>query len=105
MSLFLHFLSLLGLLAAIAAGTLDSIQAVASSSPMLASLGDLWISISPGTLVAAEDLVETYIHPEAWQQGVSFVLAQPACAVFLMLALVFWIAGYRRPKPLGRLSA
>jgi len=105
MSLFFHFFSLLALVAAIGAGTVDAIQSVAASSTTLASLGDLWIAISPGTLVAAEDAVEFYIHPEAWQQGAAFVLAQPGCAVFLVLALILWIAGYRRPKPFGRFTA
>lgn len=105
MSLFFHFFSLLALVAAIAAGTVDAIQSVAASSTMLASLGDLWIAVSPATLVAAEDAVETYIHPEAWQKGGGFMLAQPACAVFLVLALILWIAGYRRPKPFGRFAA
>jgi hypothetical protein len=105
MSLIFHFLSLLALAAAIGSGTLDSIQSVASSSVSLASVGDLWIAVSPATLVAAEDIVERYIHPEAWQQGAAFVLVQPACAVFLVLALILWIAGYRRPKPLGRFAA
>lgn len=104
MSLIFHFFSLLALVAAIAAGTVDAIQSVASSSTMLASLGDLWIAISPATLVAAEDLVELHIHPEAWQQGAAFLLTQPACAVFLVLALILWIAGYRRPKPFGRFT-
>ncbi|MGF9565280.1 hypothetical protein [Neorhizobium sp. JUb45] len=105
MSLVFHFLSLIALAAAIGSGTLDSIQSVATSSVALASLGDLWIAVSPGTLVAAEDAVERYIHPEAWQQGASFLLAQPACAVFLVLALILWIIGYRRPKPFGRFAA
>ncbi|MEB2844974.1 hypothetical protein GAO09_02200 [Rhizobiales bacterium RZME27] len=105
MSLIFHFLSLLTLVAAIGAGTLDSIQSVASSSVSLASMGDLWIALSPGTLVAAEDMVERYIHADAWQQGAAFLLTQPACAVFLVMALVLWIAGYRRPKPFGRFSA
>ncbi|MGE7370199.1 hypothetical protein ACQKKX_14195 [Neorhizobium sp. NPDC001467] len=98
MSLFFHFFALLALVAAIAAGTVDAIQSVASSSVMLASLGDLWIGISPGTLVAAEDATQRYIHPQVWLQGAAFVLAQPACAVFLVLSLTLWIAGYRRPR-------
>lgn len=105
MSLIFHFLSLVALAVAIGSGTLDSIQSVASSSVSLASVGDLWIAISPGTLVAAEDMVERYIHPDAWQVGGAYVLAQPACAVFLGVALILWIAGYRRPKPYGRFAA
>lgn len=100
-----HFLSGLALLAAIVAGTLDSIQSVSASSVVLTSLGNAWLNLDPESLTLAEISAETYIDADIWRPFVAPVLAQPAFAVFLVLALLFWMAGYRKPRFAGRFSA
>lgn len=102
---FVHFLSLLALVAAVAAGTLDSIRSVSASSVVVTSLGNAWLNLSPESLVVAEMQANTYISPDIWRSFVAPVLAQPAFAVFLALALIFWMIGYRRPRFAGRFSA
>jgi len=101
----LHGLSLLALAAAILAGTVDSIQSVSASRPMLTSLGNAWLSIDPESLTLAELGADHYISADIWRPYIAPVLAQPAFAVFLLLALIFWIAGYRREPFAGRFSA
>ncbi|MFB9951660.1 hypothetical protein ACFFP0_22665 [Rhizobium puerariae] len=100
-----RMLSALALIAAIVAGTLDSIQSVSASSVVLTSLGNAWLNLDPESLALAEISAETYISPDIWRPFVAPVLAQPAFAAFLALALLFWMAGYRRPHFAGRFSA
>ncbi len=100
-----RFLSALALLAAIFAGTLDSIQSVSASSIVLTSLGNAWLNLDPESLAFAEISAGAYISDDLWRPFVTPVLAQPACALFLGLALLFWIAGYRRRSFAGPFSA
>ena len=102
---FFRLLSLLALVAAILTGTLDSIQSVASSSVVVTSLGNHWQNLDVVSLAMAEAAVAHYIHADAWRWAIAPVLSQPAFAVFLMLALLFWMIGYRRPRFAGRFSA
>ncbi|CAD7029430.1 membrane protein [Pseudorhizobium endolithicum] len=102
---FFRLSSLLALIAAIMAGTLDSIQSVSSSTVAITSLGNHWQSLDVVSLAMAEAAVAHYIHPDAWRWVMVPVLAQPAFAVFLALALLFWMIGYRRPRFAGRFSA
>ncbi|TWF52916.1 hypothetical protein FHW37_104185 [Neorhizobium alkalisoli] len=94
----LHFISLLALVAAIVAGTLDAIQSVSSSDVVMTSLGNAWLNFDPEGLTLAEMSADTYIGTDIWRPYVAPMLAQPAFAIFLVLALVFWIAGYSRPR-------
>jgi hypothetical protein len=100
-----RLLSLVALIAAIMAGTLDSIQSVSSSTVAITSLGNHWQSLDVASLAMAEAAVGHYIHPDMWRWVMVPILAQPAFAVFLALALLFWMIGYRRPKFAGRFSA
>lgn len=101
----LHFLSLVALAAAILVGTIDSIQSVSSSGIVLTSLGNAWLNLDPESLTLAEFAASDYISADLWRPFVAPLLAQPAFAVFLVLSLVFWIAGYRRQSFAGRFSA
>jgi hypothetical protein len=104
MAFLLRFLSLLSLMSAIAAGTVDSIVSVSSSSVAFTSFGEDWAAISPASLDLVKAWVEHYIHPEAWRSGAAVILAQPAFAVLLGFSLLFWMMGYRRPRPHGVLA-
>jgi hypothetical protein len=102
---FLHALSFLALAAAIIAGTVDSIQSVSASTPVLTSLGNAWLSLDPESLTLAEFNADAYISADIWRPYIAPLLAQPAFVVFLVLALSFWIVGYRRERFAGRFSA
>jgi hypothetical protein len=100
-----RFISAVALLAAIVAGVLDSIQSVSASSVVLTSLGNMWLNLDPESLTLAEIYAETYVSEGVWRPMIGPVLAQPAFAIFLGLALLFWMAGYRKPRFAGRFSA
>jgi hypothetical protein len=101
----LHVLSFVALVAAILVGTLDSIQSVSSSGVVLTSLGNAWLNLDPESLTLAELSANDYISADIWRPFVAPVLAQPACGVFLVLALIFWMIGYRKQSFTGRFSA
>jgi hypothetical protein len=100
-----HFLSLVALVAAIMAGTLDAIESVSSSAVVMTSLGNHWQNLDVVSLTLAEEAFASYISADAWRWAVAPVLAQPAFGVFLVIALLFWMIGYRRPRFAGRFSA
>ena len=100
-----HALSALALLAAVFAGTLDAIQSVSASAVKLASLGNAWLNIDPESLTLAEIWADTYLGPDIWRPFIAPALAQPACAVFLATSLIFWMAGYQRPRAMRGLPA
>ncbi|MCO5732801.1 hypothetical protein [Rhizobium sp. SSA_523] len=94
-----RFLSLLALSAAIVAGALDAILSVSSTTVVLTSFAEDWRAINPAGLPLVQAFVEHYIHPQAWRRGVEVVIDLPASAVLLGFSLIFWMIGYRRPKP------
>lgn len=100
-----HVLSGLALVVAVIAGTLDSIQSVSASQVVLTSLGNAWLNLDPASLTLAEIYAATYLSPDIWRPYVAPVLAQPAFAVFLGISLVFWLAGYEKPRFAGRFTA
>ena len=101
----IRFLSLISLVVAVVAATVDSIQSVSASRLVLTSFGDAWLDVSPTTLIFAESLVERNVHPLAWEHGLGWLLARPAFGVFLTLSLLLWMLAYRRQPAAGRLAA
>lgn len=98
-------LSLIFLVFAVLAGMVDAIQSVAAGRLVLTPLIEAWTLNSPDTLALAEGLAAEYLPPLVWDNGILWALEQPACAVFLAISLLFYLAGYRRAKPAGRFAA
>lgn len=97
--------SMIFLVFAVIAGLVDAIQSVAAGQPILTQLMEAWSSNSPETLELVGGLFQTYLPAWAWDPGALWVLAQPAFAVFLVVSLVFYLAGHRRARPAGRFAA
>lgn len=102
MAFLFRFFSLVALMAAIAAGTIDAILSVSTSAVVLTSFAEDWAAISPETLPLVKAWVEHYIHAEAWRGGMEPIINLPAFVVLLGFSLIFWMIGYRRPR---RMSA
>ncbi|MDW9613284.1 hypothetical protein GOC09_20510 [Sinorhizobium meliloti] len=105
MRLLLRFASFLALMAAVFAGTIDSIQSVAASEPVITSLADGIAAIGSDQLNWVQSLQRTGAGPAMWLRALHWVLAQPAFAVFLAPALLLWMAGYRKKPAAGRFAA
>lgn len=100
-----RFVSFLLLAGAVAIGIFDSIRSVSTSSVDLMTFGQGLAQLFPSSLAMAESVTAHYIHPEAWRWIEDGLSAIPAFAVLLGLSLLFWMAGYRKPRPLGRFAA
>jgi hypothetical protein len=97
--------SLIALVVAVIAGTIDSIQSVAASVVMVTPMGDAWNDVSPSTLTMLRSAISYYLHPRVYDDVLQWVLVQPAFAVFLVIALLLWVIAYKRPPVAGRFTA
>lgn len=84
---------------------LDGARSIGASHPVIRSLLSIWSNNSPEAVADAKTLTEHYIGMGMWEKILVPVLTQPGWFVFGMLALLFYIAGYRRKRPLGRFTA
>lgn len=100
-----RLISFLFLAAAVGFGSLDSVRSVATSSVDMMSAQDVWSKFFPASQAMAEGIVAHYIHPEAWRWFESGLSTVPAFAILLAVSLLFWMAGYRKPKVVGRFAA
>jgi hypothetical protein len=104
MRFLLRFASLVALVVAVIAGTIDSIQSVAASAVVLTPMGDAWKDVSPSSLTTVQSLISYYIHPRLYNLAVQWLLFQPAFAVFLVISLLLWMIAYKKPPVAGRFS-
>ncbi|MBP1887240.1 hypothetical protein [Sinorhizobium mexicanum] len=105
MRLLLRLASFLALAMAVLAGTVDSIQSVAASEPAMTSLADAISALGPEALNWVHGLQRTDAGPAIWLTALQWLLARPAFAVLLALALVLWMAGYKKRPAAGRFAA
>ncbi|MDR6755281.1 hypothetical protein J2Y48_000554 [Mycoplana sp. BE70] len=100
-----RLLSLITLAMAIMAATLDAIQSVAASEPVLTPLAVAWTAASPQSIAFVADTIMNRLSPLLWDPVALWVLSQPAAAVLLALSLLFWMVGYKRQPFAGRFTA
>jgi hypothetical protein len=105
MRFLLRLASLVSLVVATIAGTIDSIQSVAASTVVITPIGDAWQDVSPATLDKLQSALSFYIHPRLSTEGMGWILSQPTFAVFLVISLLLWMLAYRKPQPAGRFNA
>ncbi len=101
----LRGISLLALVVAVMAGTIDAIQSVSASEPVLTPLAVAWSTASPDTIALVADGIMRNFHPYAWDPTAMWVLSQPAFAVLLAVSLFFWVIAYKRKPVAGRFTA
>ncbi|MFT3999904.1 MAG: hypothetical protein QM684_06685 [Rhizobium sp.] len=104
MRFLLRFASLVALVVAVIAGTIDSIQSVAASAVVLTPMGDAWNDVSPSSLARLRSAIAYYVHPQFYDTVMQWLLFQPAFAVFLVISLLLWMAAYKRQPVAGRFS-
>lgn len=105
MRFLLRLTSLVALAVAVIAGTVDSIQSVAASSVVITPMGDAWQDMNASSFEALQSTIAYYIHPRFYTMAFQWLMMQPAFAVFLVLSLLLWMAGYKKPQPAGRFAA
>lgn len=95
MAILFRLASVLALFVAILAGTVDAVRSVSETAVVMTPLGIAVASISPSGLELIEALERPDGNVAMLQPVVRWFLQQPAFAVFLIAALLFWMAGYR----------
>lgn len=100
-----RLLSLVALVMAVAAGTMDSIESVSSSEVVLTSVSTAWVELDEARYQLVENAARTHLPPWIWEAVRMWVLPQPAFAALLLLSLLLWMIGYKRPNPAGRFAA
>ncbi|OYR20058.1 hypothetical protein [Brucella thiophenivorans] len=84
---------------------LDGARSVGASEFVTKPLLDIWARGAPESLGDVETFATHYIGTTAWDRAFVPMLEQPGWLVFGVLALLFYLAGYRRKKPYGSFSA
>jgi len=84
---------------------LDGARSVGASEPVAKPLLSMWAGNAPETLADAKALVTQHLGAGVWNAVCIPALHQPGWLFFGVLALVFYLLGYRRERPLGRFSA
>jgi len=105
MRFLLRLASLVALAVAVIAGTVDSIQSVAASGVVITPMGDAWQDMSASSFEALQSTIAYYIHPRFYTLAFQWLMMQPAFAVFLVLSLLLWMAGYKKPPVAGPFAA
>ncbi len=105
MRFLLRLFSVFFLAAAVVAGTADTIQSFAADAPVMTPGLTVVEFVAPKAFEKAEAYVGGLPDGSQLQDMVLRLFGQPAFALFLGLALIFWILGYKRKKPAGRFTA
>lgn len=105
MRLVLRFASFIALMAGVLVASVDAIQSVAASQPVLTPLVAALEAGGPSTQALAQSLEKPHANWALLDTVIAWSLRQPAFAFFLLVALAFWLIGYRRPPAAGRFSA
>lgn len=97
MRFLLRFTSLLLLILAILAGTFDSIRSISERKVALASVASTVGMLQPVYPALAKRIPPSYMDADGgtWAGRLSSV---PAFAAFLVLSLLFWMAGYKKQR-------
>lgn len=79
---------------------IDATRSIAADMLVMTPLAESWRALSAQTLAGAEDFVRAQAGDTVWGT-LDAVLAMPGFAVFLVLALLAYAAGYGRQREKG----
>ncbi|MFP1630410.1 hypothetical protein ACLB6G_01615 [Zhengella sp. ZM62] len=94
----IRFIALACLAVACIMGVLDLARSLAANRAVFTPLAQSWSETSPASLAALEQAVRGNAPAFVWDSGFAPVLGLPGFAVFAVLALLFYVLGYRPPR-------
>jgi hypothetical protein len=103
--LFFRIIALLFLAGAVVAAVVDSSRSIAASAFSLTSFGEVWSGFAPDSLSKMQELGPQYLGSSVWSFVSNFVMAMPAVAILMALALLFYAIGYKRQSRYGRFAS
>ena len=98
-----RLVGMFALAVAVIMSVLDATRTVAASRLVMTPLNTSWITVSPDSLAAAQQFVQTRLHPLLWDPFIVAVLNLPGFVVFGIAAFLFFALGRRRRRP-GRFA-
>jgi hypothetical protein len=84
-------------LALIAFGA-EVIGSLSAGHYRILTLGEVWFSLSPGSLNLTQAVIQRYLFAALWDPVIVTVLLGPAWALPLLISLLSFIAGPRRRR-------
>jgi hypothetical protein len=105
MRFLLRFASFLALVAGVLVASVDAIQSVSASQPVLTPVAAALAAGGSSTQSLVQSLERPHLNGAFLDPVIRWSLQQPAFAFFLLIALLLWMAGYKRPPVAGRFSA
>jgi hypothetical protein len=92
-----RILATFSLAVAVVMAVLDATRSIASDMIVLTPLSESWHTVFPASYGAAQAAVSEVLVPYMWDPVILTLLSAPGFAVFLVLALLFYLIG-RRPQ-------
>jgi hypothetical protein len=96
-----RLVGLFSLAGAFAAAIIDAAQSVATERLVMTPLGTSLYSIFPNQFSKIQPIVETHIHPLAWDPLLVHVLLTPSFVVLALIGLLMFALARRRAQPIG----
>jgi len=91
-----RFIGLWLLAGALIALVVDGAKTIAAGSVVTTPLGQLWFSISPASLNAAQAGIQRNVSPFLWDPVIQSILVAPGFVVFGILGAVLMLLGRRK---------
>jgi hypothetical protein len=101
----LRLLSALIFTGSLVAAVIDSARSIAASSLSLTSFAELWGTYAPESLGKVQETGPAVLSAGIWSTISNFVLAMPAAAVLMVLAILLYVLGYKRQHSYGRFAS
>lgn len=105
MRFLLRFASFLALVMGVLVASVDAIQSVSASQPVLTSLAVALAAGGGSTQSLVQSLERPHTNVAFLDPMIRWSLQQPAFAFLLLIALLLWVIAYKRPPAAGRFSA
>lgn len=105
MRFMLRFASFLALVAGVLVASVDAIQSVSASQPVLTPLATALAAGGPSTTALVQSLERPHAGIAMLDPLIRWSLQQPAFVFLFLIALMLWMIGYKRPPVAGRFSA
>lgn len=102
---FFRALATFSLAVAVVMAVLDATRSIASDMIVLTPLSESWQTVFPASYGAAEAAVSEVLVPYMWDPLILTLLSAPGFAVFVVLALLFYMIGRRPERRAGRFAS
>ncbi|OLP59028.1 hypothetical protein BJF93_03630 [Xaviernesmea oryzae] len=99
MRFLMRVMSFLALVLAVVLATVDALQSVAAAAPVFMPLSEALAGFGNTGLSLVQALERPHPDMAFVDPMLRMALMQPATVIFLGLSLLFWMAGYVRPRP------